>query len=190
MADDVVVNPVTGVNAVETVAFDEIAAKKYQRVKLIHGADGTNAGDVSSANPLPVVQTGEIPAGSQIIGNVGAAFSSGTISNADVDALEDVATIAVGPYKTLGVTFTVATAALTEFVIQARVHLSGDFVTWYSTPNDFSFPKGLLLGTTSDLTVAGTSNVHGFLLDVSAFESVKIRAAGVNSVIAGHYGAK
>lgn len=49
MADDITL-PGTG----ENVAADEISSKKYQRIKLIHGADGVNAGDVSTANPLPV----------------------------------------------------------------------------------------------------------------------------------------
>lgn len=38
----------------DTIATDEISGVKYQRVKLIHGADGTNSGDVSTANPYPV----------------------------------------------------------------------------------------------------------------------------------------
>lgn len=50
-ADDVLLNPGSGGS---TVASDEIAGKHYQRMKLIHGADGVNDGDVSSANPLPV----------------------------------------------------------------------------------------------------------------------------------------
>ena len=47
-----------GFNATEgsgkTIATDEIASKHYQRIKLIHGADGVNDGDISNANPLPV----------------------------------------------------------------------------------------------------------------------------------------
>lgn len=53
MADDVTL-PGTG----DIVAADEIAGSKYQRVKLIHGADGVNAGDVSTANPLPISDAG------------------------------------------------------------------------------------------------------------------------------------
>ena len=49
MADDVVL-PGTG----DTVAADEIGGKKFQRIKLIHGADGVNEGDVAGDNPLPV----------------------------------------------------------------------------------------------------------------------------------------
>lgn len=56
MADDIVLSAAVGVG--DTVAADEIASKKYQRVKLIHGADGVNDGDVSTANGLPVKGTG------------------------------------------------------------------------------------------------------------------------------------
>jgi hypothetical protein len=36
---------------------------KFQRVKLIHGADGTNAGDISAQNPLPVTTPDSTAAG-------------------------------------------------------------------------------------------------------------------------------
>lgn len=49
MADNVTL-PGTG----QAVAADDIGSAKYQRMKLIHGADGVNDGDVSKANPLPV----------------------------------------------------------------------------------------------------------------------------------------
>lgn len=42
--------PATG----DVIATDDIGGTKYQRIKLVHGADGTNDGDVSTANPLPV----------------------------------------------------------------------------------------------------------------------------------------
>lgn len=50
MADNVNVTEGSG----KTVAGDDISSVIYQRVKLIHGADGTNDGDVASANPFPV----------------------------------------------------------------------------------------------------------------------------------------
>jgi hypothetical protein len=43
------------------VATDEIGGVDYQRIKLVHGADGVNDGDVSAANPMPVTLTqGEV----------------------------------------------------------------------------------------------------------------------------------
>jgi len=51
MADNTVL-PAGG--AGDTIAADDIAGVKYQRVKLIFGADGVNSGDVSTSNMLPV----------------------------------------------------------------------------------------------------------------------------------------
>ena len=38
----------------DVIATDDIGGVKFQRVKMVLGADGVNDGDVSSANPLPV----------------------------------------------------------------------------------------------------------------------------------------
>jgi hypothetical protein len=52
MADNVTL-PGTGTIA----AADEIGGVQYQRVKLIHGPDGVNSGDVAPGNGLPVAFT-------------------------------------------------------------------------------------------------------------------------------------
>jgi hypothetical protein len=54
----------------DTYASDDITGVKFQRVKVVHGADGVNAGDVATGNPLPTVQTGALPAGTNNIGDV------------------------------------------------------------------------------------------------------------------------
>ena len=51
MADNTLLNVGTGG---DTIATDDIAGVKYQRVKLVYGPDGTNSGDVDVADPLPV----------------------------------------------------------------------------------------------------------------------------------------
>lgn len=51
MADNTVLNAGAGG---DTIASDDIGGVKFQRMKLIHGTDGVNAGDVSNVNPLPV----------------------------------------------------------------------------------------------------------------------------------------
>jgi hypothetical protein len=38
----------------DVIGSDDITGVKYQRIKLIYGPDGTNSGDVATANPLPV----------------------------------------------------------------------------------------------------------------------------------------
>jgi hypothetical protein len=68
MADNTVLNP--GVGG-DTYASDDIGGVKIQRVKLIEGADGTNDGDISAANPLPV---------QPIAGQVGVQGGSGTVN--------------------------------------------------------------------------------------------------------------
>jgi len=88
MADNTVLNAGAGG---DTYASDDIAGIKYQRVKLVEGADGVNDGDISSANPLPVSQIGAIPAGSNNIGDVDVltlpALVAGTANIGDVDVL-------------------------------------------------------------------------------------------------------
>lgn len=54
MPENVTLNAGTGG---VTAAADEIGGVHFQRVKLIHGADGVNAGDVAAGNPLPVTNT-------------------------------------------------------------------------------------------------------------------------------------
>ena len=60
MADNIRLNPGS---AGDVVAADDIGGAKYQRIKLIHGVDGTNSGDVSTANPLPSKLFGSTPSG-------------------------------------------------------------------------------------------------------------------------------
>lgn len=51
MADNTTLNAGTGG---DVIGADDISSVKYQRIKLIHGVDGTNDGDVARTNPLPV----------------------------------------------------------------------------------------------------------------------------------------
>lgn len=59
MADNFVTNAGSGG---DTFGADDIGGVKFPRTKLIVGADGTNDGDVSSANPLPVSGTVDLGA--------------------------------------------------------------------------------------------------------------------------------
>ena len=51
-------------NSTENIGADDIAGAKYQRIKVILGSDGINAGDVSSTNPMPV--TGAVTVSNQL----------------------------------------------------------------------------------------------------------------------------
>ena len=65
MADNLDVTPGTGA----TVAADEIASVKFQRIKIVHGPDGTNDGDVSKTNGLPVQASAPAATTGNIIAN-------------------------------------------------------------------------------------------------------------------------
>jgi hypothetical protein len=53
LAEGIKLNAPTVQNG-DVAAADEIGGQKYQRVKIVHGADGVNGGDIALANPLPV----------------------------------------------------------------------------------------------------------------------------------------
>lgn len=55
MADNTILNTGTGG---DVIATDDISGVKYQRVKIVLGADGVNGGDVSSSNAMPVSDNG------------------------------------------------------------------------------------------------------------------------------------
>jgi len=55
VADNFVTNSGSGGS---TFSSDDIAGIHFPRLKLIHGVDGTNSGDVSSTNGLPVTAGG------------------------------------------------------------------------------------------------------------------------------------
>lgn len=82
MADNVTLNLMSGGNV---VASDDITSVHYQRIKLIHGADGVNAGDVSTANGLPVA----LLASTAAIGKL-AANSGVDIGDVDVITMPNV----------------------------------------------------------------------------------------------------
>lgn len=56
MADNVAITPGSGA----TVAADDIDGVLHQRVKIVLGDDGQNAGDVSLLNPIPTREAGEL----------------------------------------------------------------------------------------------------------------------------------
>lgn len=83
MADNTTLNAMSGG---DSVGADEISGVKYQRIKLIHGADGTNDGDVSTSNGLPVQVATALPAGTNAIGKL-AANSGVDIGDTDVTSV-------------------------------------------------------------------------------------------------------
>jgi hypothetical protein len=72
MADNTTLNTGSGG---DVIGSDDISSVKFQRVKLIHGIDGVNDGDVSTINPYPVRILNKNPQ-YRFISGVGAAGAS------------------------------------------------------------------------------------------------------------------
>ena len=146
MADNIDVTPGVG----KTVAADEIAGALHQRVKITVGADGTNDGDVSGANPLPVVQTGALPEGANAIGKL-AANSGVDIGDVDVTSLPLPTVSSIGngskDVTTAGTAVALAgSTACKKIFISAKdtntgkIFVGGDSVS--STSGGFIYPGG------------------------------------------------
>lgn len=92
MADNFVADAGSGG---DTFGADDISGVKFPRSKLIHGADGTNDGDVSTANPLPVELTDN---NNTVVANILtlAGAVSGTEMQCDIVASLPAGTNAIG----------------------------------------------------------------------------------------------
>lgn len=70
---------------------------------------------------------------------------------------------------------TVATAALTGFVIKAKAHGETNASSLYSVAGDFTAPAGLLVGTSGDLTTLGVGT-GWFIMEVTGLDTVELWA--------------
>lgn len=80
MADNTTLNTGTGG---DVIATDDISGVKYQRVKIVLGADGVNGGDVSSSNAMPVSDNGgsiTVDGSVTVSGTVTANAGTGTLN--------------------------------------------------------------------------------------------------------------
>lgn len=95
MADNVTLGTMSGG---DNVAADDIGGIKFQRVKLIYGADGVNSGDVATTNGIPVQNDRDVKS---------ATISSGqSLSSAiDIAGHEKVAIQMPSSWTTANLTF-------------------------------------------------------------------------------------
>ena len=103
MADNTQLN--TNATSGDVIGTDDIGGVKYQRIKIITGADGVNGGDVTTANPFP------------------AKLEASTNNIGDVDVLTRPAAT---PNKTGGSTLlSLQTCASGAVVIGSAIDISG-----------------------------------------------------------------
>ena len=116
-------------------------------------------------------------------------IQNGTITNAAVTTLEDVAIIEVRGAEVLQFSF-VATVTLTAFDVAGRVGPSGGWFTIATLAADYTGPAHPVIDASGSLvTAAGGATVHWAKIDVRGLESVRLQAScATSSAIAGHYG--
>lgn len=120
---------------------------------------------------------------------------NGVFSNSDVDSLETVVEILVRGNEKLNVSFLVGVANLSAFDVYFKDSSGGSYYEVVSATADFtvtdgSLPAGPMYGCSGDLTLAAFgSTVHWLKLKVEGVHTVRIRAAGTSSTVAGTFGA-
>lgn len=176
MADGIPLNSGSGG---KTLASNEISGKDYQRVKLIHGADGTNDGDVATGNGLPVSIQDAIPAGTALIGAVdlnpttsGGLSASHLVSAATTNAtvIKNAAGKVYGVIASnvnaavrylklydLAVAPTVGTSTV-KLTIPMVAGTTGP-LTFVSFPHGIDFSTGISIATTTEATDSGTTAI-------------------------------
>ncbi len=78
----------------------------------------------------------------------------------------------------IGVEIKPTVHALDAFLIQAKFHPSGDYVTLYSSAGSFTSPAGLLLGASGDLTILAAAATGWFILDTRGLYAVRVQCSG------------
>ncbi len=141
MADNITVKDAADADVV--VAGDAIGGFLHQRVKLVHGIDGTNDGDVATSNPLPVGDAGgSLTVDGTVTANLGtiggaataakqpALGTAGTAST-DVITIQGIASGTVVPVADGGGSLTVDGAI--SFTAPQHVIVDSGTVTTVST---------------------------------------------------------
>ena len=143
MVDDTLLNLGSGG---DLIASDDIAGVKFQRVKLIHGADGVNAGDVSAANPYPVDNARWIGSTAPTVGQKTSASSIPIVQASNASNVIDAA-----------MNQTAQITPLRDLIVAQKTRIMGDaFADGIgSGPEDNAFPA------TPTLTGSATGAVTG-----------------------------
>mgnify|MGYP001588053791 FL=1 len=174
--DNTVLNSGTGG---DTIASDDIAGVKYQRVKVVFGADGS-ATDASSTNPLPADVINALPAGDNNIGNIDVlTVITGTGATNLGKAEDAVHGSADTGIFTLGVRITNANSSLVSAASDYSPFIVDDQGKLWTRVREMETPAGdsILDDTADAIKTIGQANSGVDIGDVSVNN-----AGGVSSV--------
>ena len=92
-----------------------------------------------------------------------------------------VATINVNGIQQLNVEAAVVGQSLTAFQVLGQVNNSGTYQLLYSTSSDYTSPKGLLIGTSGDLTSIASGTSGFFQMTVRGFYNIQIKVTAAST---------
>lgn len=75
----------------------------------------------------------------------------------------------------------VSANALNKYVVSARTVKNAPYSILYASSKDFLNPKGLMVGSSGDLTSLEASSVGDFQMDVKGLYEIKIEVASGNA---------
>lgn len=176
MADGVTITQGTGT----TIAADEIASVKYQRVKLVLGADGTNDGDVCTALPMPISDAD------------GAITVDGTVAvtNADLTTIAGDTTSIDGKITACNTgAVVISSGAVTETnsaAIKTALETAGGLVVNLGANNDVTVTGSITadLGANNDVTVTNATAANLKCEEASA-SAIKTAVEVLDNCISG-----
>jgi len=188
MADNVPITSGSGIS----IASDDISGVQYQRVKLIIGADGTNDGDVYSANPMPVVISGSstltITGSTTVINTVSVTGSTAIVGTVTVAGTATItgSTTVINTVNVTGSTAVVGVVTITGST--AVVGVVPVTIPTASTANigTVILSNGTLpINITGSTTIIGTVPVSGTVTITGATTVINEVAVSGSTVIIG-----
>jgi len=188
----------------DVIAADDIGGVKFQRVKMILGADGINDGDVSSSNPLPVEIQGALgTADTKALGTNLADGDIGIISNTVIHGKSTAGggsfvDVKVNPSGALAVSIgdsALPTGAATETTLSAintKIPSLGQAAMAASLPVAFASNQSALsvipsASTAQTYNVAGVIAINTILLTIDLDQnrgvSIQCTSIGTTGVV-------
>ena len=160
MADNTVLNTGSGG---DTIATDDIGGVKYPRSKITIGADGTNDGDVSSANPLPITESPATSGGLSITKLISAATTNATSVKASAGQLYAVEAFSTSNTATYLKLFNSSSAPpvgtdtpVKVLTIPGNTRGAGLVINW---DKGLAFSSGIAFGLTTGVADSDTGAV-------------------------------
>lgn len=130
---------------------DDIGGVKFQRIKVIHGADGVNDGDVSSSNPLPVDGSGVTQPVSGTVSVTGVATAANqSTANSSLSSIDGKITAVNTGNVTIGAALPAGTNAIGKLASNTGVTIGAVEIASSQT-----------LATVTNVATIGTSVTPG-----------------------------